>query len=61
MAKQLAEPQKSVGGRPKSAEPLVPVTTWVKPSEYDKLCRTALKHDQKLSVLVRSLLILRLP
>jgi len=55
------EPPKSVGGRPKSAEPLVPVTTWVKPSEYDKLCRIAQRGDKKLSAVVRSLLILRLP
>lgn len=59
--KTVTDPPKSVGGRPKSPEPLVPVTAWVRPSEYDKLCRLADKRDEKLSAIVRSLLILRLP
>jgi hypothetical protein len=60
MAKDVAEP-KSVGGRPKSPEPLVPISARLKPTEYEKLCRLAHKRDENLSALVRSLLILRLP
>lgn len=49
-------------GRPKAAEPRkVPVTTWVRPSEYDTLVKMANKRDENLSTLIRSLLKLRLP
>jgi hypothetical protein len=60
MAK-LTDLPKPQGGRPKSAEPLVPISAWVRPTEYDKLCRLAQKRDENLSSLVRSLLILKLP
>jgi hypothetical protein len=48
-------------GRPRTTEPMVPVTTWVREREYDRLCRLANQNDVKVSSLIRSLLILRLP
>lgn len=47
-------------GRPKSPEPRTPVTTWVKPSEYERLRKLARANDQSVSSLVSSLLKLRI-
>jgi hypothetical protein len=47
-------------GRPPADEPGARLTTWVRASEYDRLCKLAQKRDQSVSALVRSLLILRL-
>jgi hypothetical protein len=48
-------------GRPRTTDPMVPVTTWVPEREYARLCRLADQNDVKVSSLIRSLLILRLP
>lgn len=48
-------------GRPRLDEPGSTVSTWLRPAEHDRLIRLAQKHEQTVSQLVRSLLILRLP
>lgn len=48
-------------GRPRLAEPKVCVSTWVEPSEYDRIIKLAARRREPISSLVRSLLMLRLP
>lgn len=60
MAKEPVDSASRPRGRPTVEERGVPLTSWVKVSEYDKLCRLAQKRDQTVSSLVRSMLIVRL-
>lgn len=46
-------PPKSKGGRPRVADPGVPVATWLRPADYDRLIQTANAHDISVSQLVR--------
>jgi hypothetical protein len=48
-------------GRPRAAEPGVSVKTWLRVSEYDRLIKVAADRREPVSVLVRTLLMLRLP
>lgn len=47
-------------GRPRVDEPGERVSTYVRVSDYDKLCKLALKHDRTVSAVVRDLLKLKL-
>ena len=47
-------------GRPRGDERLVPVTAKVTSAAYDRLVRIALKRDESVSSVVRTLLTLRL-
>lgn len=49
-------------GRPRVDEPKpgVSASTWLEPSEYDKLVRLANKQDKTVSAMVRQLLVLKL-
>jgi hypothetical protein len=51
---------KAKGGRPRVAEPGVPVSTWLPPREYDKILRLAKAQETTVSALMRSWLRLRL-
>jgi hypothetical protein len=53
-------PPKPKGGRPRVREPGVPVATWLRPAEYDKLIQTANAHETTVSSLVRVWLRLKL-
>jgi hypothetical protein len=53
-------PKPSKGGRPRVAEPGVPVATWLPSREYDKLIQTANAQDTTVSSLVRTWLRLQL-
>lgn len=48
-------------GRPRISERMEPVMTRLPTGVYDRLCRQALGRGEPLSVVVRELLILRLP
>ena len=48
-------------GRPKVAERMEPVTARLPVGVYDRLCQQAHGRGEPLSVIVRELLILRLP
>jgi hypothetical protein len=48
------------GGRPRVAEPGVPVGTWLPPREYDQLIKAANAHETTVSSLVRTWLRLKL-
>jgi hypothetical protein len=48
-------------GRPKVDEPRASVSTWLPASEHDRLIKLAQKHEQSISSMVRSLLMLKLP
>jgi hypothetical protein len=50
----------SKGGRPRVADPGVPVATWLRPADYDKLIKTANAHETTVSDLVRTWLHLKL-
>jgi hypothetical protein len=55
------KPEKpSKGGRPRVPEPGVPVATWLRPSDYDKLIKTANAHETTVSSLMRKWLRLKL-
>jgi hypothetical protein len=47
-------------GRPRVDEPGTSVSTWLRPSEHDRLIRLANKHETTVSALVRQLLLLKL-
>lgn len=47
-------------GRPKSDEPGTSVSTWLRPSEHDKLIRLANQQETSVSSLVRQLLLLKI-
>lgn len=53
-------PAKPKGGRPRVAEPGVPVGTWLPSRDYDKIAKAAKAHDVTISALVRSWLRLKL-
>ena len=48
------EPRKP--GRPKAADPLVPITGWVTASVHDRLISIAVRHEQSVSSVVRDTL-----
>jgi hypothetical protein len=50
----------SKGGRPRAPDPGVPVATWLPSSDYDRLLKTATKHETTVSALVRTWLRLKL-
>lgn len=43
-------------GRPKAADPMTPVCSWVPTRLYDRLAREATRRDESLSSYVRKLL-----
>lgn len=48
-------------GRPRAPEPGTNVQTWLRESEYDRLCEYAQRQRMSVSSLVRRLVVLRLP
>ncbi len=50
---QLLEPTRNRGGRPRVAEPRIPVSTRVTPNEFDALCRAATANNVSVSELLR--------
>ena len=61
MSDKMPIPQRP-RGRPKADEPGMNVSSWVRPSEYDRLVKMANQQDPPVSVsaLVRSLLKLKI-
>lgn len=56
-----ASPPQKPRGRPRAEQPLTaPVSSWVRPGEYDRLVKIAHQRDTTVSALVRSWLILKL-
>jgi len=53
-------PKPSKGGRPRVADPLIPVGTALHTKEYDRLIKAATAHDTTVSALVRKWLRLTL-
>ena len=53
-------PKPSKGGRPRVADPLIPVGTALRSAEYDRLIKAATAHDTTVSALVRAWLRLKL-
>jgi hypothetical protein len=49
-------PAKRRGGRPRVPEPGVPVSTWLRASDYDQIIKTANAHDVSISQLVRAVI-----
>lgn len=60
MAKNQHDPPRPPG-RPRVDEPGTSVSTWLKPSEHDKLIRLANKKETSISGLVRQLILQNLP
>lgn len=62
MAETVApdEPARRRRGRPNAPDNGVPVTTWLRGRDYDRLLELAKRHDKSLSGVVRDLLRLRL-
>jgi hypothetical protein len=56
----MAKPDPRPRGRPPVEEKGTSVSTWLRPSEHDKLIKLAHKHETSISSLVRQLLTLRL-
>ena len=56
----MTEKEKRPPGRPRAEEPGVPVATWLRTGEYDRLIRQAQAQEQTVSALIRDLLRLKL-
>jgi hypothetical protein len=58
----MSEPPKPPRGpgRPRKDAPLSPVTAWVPPAVHDRLLRLAKQHDQSVSGVLRTVLVLKL-
>lgn len=48
-------------GRPRVDEPLTSISVRLPMSVHDEICRLAIKRDEKISEIVRNLIVLRLP
>ena len=59
-AEPPAPAKPSKGGRPRVAEPGVPVGSWLPAADYDKIAKAAKAHDVTISALVRTWLRLKL-
>jgi hypothetical protein len=60
MSDEPDPPAKPKGGRPRVADPLIPVGTALRTKEYDQLIKAATAHETTVSALVRTWLRLKL-